>query len=678
MYIIAIVQARMGSTRLPNKVMRPISADIPMIEVLLSRLSQSKEINQILLATSNDLCNKPLVDHVSELGYNVFQGSEDDVLDRYYMAALQKNPDVVVRITGDCPLIDSDIVDAVIKIYKSSSADYVSNTNPPTYPDGLDVEVFSFSALKTAWKEAKTISDREHVTPFIYESGKFKVVNFTNSKNYSNERWTVDEIEDYEVVKSIFDHFYPKIDFSWLEVLRLKTTHPYIFFANQHLIRNEGVSMNTGQKLWKRAKKIIPGGNMSLSKRSEMFLPNQWPTYYSKSKGCEVWDLDDNKFIDMSIMGIGTNILGYGHPEVDEAVSRVIRDGNMSTFNCPEEVYLAEKLIELHPWADMVRFARAGGEINSIAVRIARSATGKDKIAICGYHGWHDWYLSTNLSNDKNLDGHLLPGLQPNGVPRGLIGTTLPFNYNNIEQLEQLIKDNHGEIAAIKMEVSRNEKPKDNYLQKVRELATENNIVLIFDECTSGFRETFGGLHKKYEVEPDIAVFAKALGNGYAISACIGRQEIMQSAQQTFISSTFWTERIGPTAALKTLEVMEREKSWEKITQTGKDVSSQWRALAEKYDLGINTWGLPALSGYAFNSINNLQYKTLITQEMLKKGYLASDSIYTCVEHTKEVVNSYFVALDPIFSIIKECENGKDVNSLLFGPVCHNGFERLN
>ena len=649
-----------------------------MIEVLLSRLSKSKEIDQIVLATSLDLRNKVLVDHVSQLGYDVFQGSEDDVLDRYYQAAVQKNPDAIVRITGDCPLLDSEVVDHVVQKYKASKADYVSNVSPPTYPDGLDVEVFSFSALKTAWKEAKSSSEREHVTLFIRESIKFKTENVTNTEDFSSERWTVDELEDYRVVKSIFEHFNPRIFFSWIEVLQLRRIRPDIFSENRHLIRNIGSNIGTGQKLWKRAKKIIPGGNMLLSKRPEMFLPENWPAYFSKSKGCKVWDLDGREYIDMSIMGIGTNILGYGHPEVDEAVIKTVKDGNMSTLNCPEEVYLAEKLIEMHPWADMVRLARAGGEINSIAIRIARASTGRDKIAICGYHGWHDWYLSTNINNNKNLDGHLLPGLKCDGVPRGLAGTTLPFDYNNIEQLEKIIKDNYNQVAAIKMEVSRNKGPKDDYLQKVRELATENNIILIFDECTSGFRETFGGLHKKYNVEPDIAIFAKALGNGYAISACIGRKKFMQAAQHTFISSTFWTERIGPTAALKTLEVMEREKSWEQITQIGSNISKRWLNLANKYELSINTWGLPALSGYTFNSPNALSYKALVTQEMLKKGYLATNSVYACTEHAQGVVDGYFSVLDPIFATLKDCEEGRDIDSLLEGPLCHNEFKRLN
>ena len=318
--------------------------------------------------------------------------------------------------------------------------------------------------------------------------------------------------------------------------------------------------MITGQKLWRRAKKIIPGGNMLLSKRPEMFIPNHWPTYFSKAKGCEVWDLDDNKYIDASLMGVGTNILGYGHPEVDEAVTRAISKGNMATLNCPDEVHLAEKLINLHPWADMVKFARTGGEANTISVRIARAASSKENIAFCGYHGWHDWYLSANLGKNKELDSHLLPGISPNGVPSKLNKTVFPFRYNDINALNNIICNNN--IGIIKMEVERSEKPKDDFLIKVRKLATRNNIVLIFDECTSGFRETYGGLHLKYNVNPDIAIFGKALGNGYPITAVIGREEIMEAAQSTFISSTFWSDRIGPAAANKTLEVMNEMKSW--------------------------------------------------------------------------------------------------------------------
>ncbi|MBT6008757.1 MAG: aminotransferase class III-fold pyridoxal phosphate-dependent enzyme, partial [Rhodobacterales bacterium] len=456
MKVVALVQARMGSTRLPEKVLRDIVGK-PMIELLLARLSQSSELDEIVVASSEDMQNDKLQLLVESLGYKCTRGSEKNVLNRFYESAKFMGADVIVRITGDCPLVDFILVDECIKGYKNSNVDYFSNTNPATYPDGLDIEVMSFESIKRANNEADSDFDREHVTPYIRNSESFSKSSMCYIEDLSSQRWSVDEPEDLDVVTNVFEHFSPDIFFDWKQVLELRKLQPILFAKNQHIRNNEGATMGTGQKLYKRAKRVIPGGSMLLSKRPEMFLPEKWPSYFSKSKGCKVWDLDGKEYIDMSIMGIGTNTLGYGHPEVDEAVMKTVRDGNMSTFNCPEEVYLAEKLVELHPWADMVRFARAGGEINSIAVRIARASTGRDKIAICGYHGWHDWYLSTNLNSDKNLDGHLLPGLKPNGVPRGLTGTTLPFNYNDIEQLEQLIKENNGKVAAIKMEVSRNE-----------------------------------------------------------------------------------------------------------------------------------------------------------------------------------------------------------------------------
>ena len=435
--------------------------------------------------------------------------------------------------------------------------------------------------------------------------------------------------------------------------------------------------MRKGQELYKKAKTLIPGGTMLLSKRPEMFLPENWPSYYSKAKGCEIWDLDGKKYIDMSIMGVGTNTLGYGHPEVDEAVMQTVKNGNMSTLNCPEEVELAEKLIEINPWADMVRFSRSGGEANSIAIRIARAASGKDTVAICGYHGWHDWYLSTNLNDGDGLGNHLLPGLDTAGVPKGLKGSTIPFMYNDYEELLHIVEKH--DIGVIKMEVQRNMPPTDNFLQKVRDLATAKGIVLIFDECTSGFRETFGGIYKKYYVEPDIAMYGITLGNGYGITAVVGRKEVMEAAQKTFISSTFWTERIGPTAALATLKVMEKEQSWDKITKTGKNIFSKWHDIASSTDIRIKTFGLPSLAKFSFESENALKYKTLIAQEMLKRGYLSTNILYSSICHTEDVLNPYYDNLHEVFKTISKCEKGLlNIDDLLEGPVCHGGFKRLN
>ena len=676
MNIIAIIQARVGSTRFPNKVMKEVAGK-PLIQHLLDRLSKSEFIDKIVLGTSTSPENDEMDQYVSSLGFDVFRGSENDVLDRYYQAAKQFQPDVVVRITGDCPLIDYQVTDKVIQYFLDNDFDYVSNIDPPTFPDGLDTEVFTFEALEKAWEKASQQHEREHVTPFIRESGLFKTGNVTNDVDLSAERWTVDEREDYELIKIIIEELGKNDEyFGTKDILAYKKANPELFEINKNINRDEGMSMNSGAKLWNRAKKVIPGGNMLLSKRAEMFLPEKWPAYYKKAKGCTIWDLDDNQYIDMSIMGIGTNILGYANDEVDEAVRKVIDTSNTSTFNCPEEVCLAEKLVELHPWAQMVRFARTGGEACSIAIRIARAASGKDKVAFCGYHGWHDWYLSANLSEDSNLDGHLLPGLEPNGVPRNLKDTAIPFTYNKIGELETAIQ-NH-DIGIIIMEVIRNYEPEDDFLEKVRDLATGNNIVLIFDEITSGFRQNVGGIHLTYGVNPDMAVFGKAVGNGYAISAVIGKKEVMEHAQSSFISSTFWTERIGSVAALKTIEIMERDNVPELITEYGHYINKSWEKLGANHGFNLDIGGLPSLTHFNFGSSNELIYKTLITQEMLKKGYLAANSVYVCKDHTKEIVDGYLVALDDVFLKIKQIDDGAVPDNYLEGPVCHSGFKRLN
>ena len=671
-----IIQARMGSSRLPNKVMKKING-YTLIELLLQRLSGSKFIEDIILAIPKNSANSKLSNHITSMGLKIYKGSENNVLRRYYQCAKKYNVENIIRITSDCPVSDIKIIEKLIKKFRLLDLDYISNTMPPSFPDGLDVEIFTYKALETAYMQAESTFDKEHVTSYIRNSPIFNKYNLKNNIDLSGLRLTVDEKEDFEVIKNIFNYFHPRINFSLKEILQLKKKKPSIFKANLKYVRDGGLKKSSEQKLWDRAKNIIPGGNMLLSKNPNLFLPEKWPTYYSKAKGCYVWGIDKKRYTDMSVMGVGTNILGYGNNEVDEAVKKVVKDGNLSTLNCPEEVHLAEKLVEMHPWSDMAKFARTGGEANAIAIRIARASAKNDKVAICGYHGWHDWYLSANLHDKKNLNEHLLKGLETKGVPKNLKNTVFPFKYNNINELKYIIKKHN--IGTIKMEVSRNEDPKNNFLKKIRKLADDNEIILIFDECTSGFRETFGGIHIKYKVNPDIAIFGKALGNGYAITAVIGRKRFMEKATSTFISSTFWTERIGSAAALKTLEVMERTKSWKTITKNGLVIRDRWNKLAKKYDLKILNYGLPALAGYAFESQNAQIYKTFITQEMLKKDFLALTAVFSCIDHKKEIMNQYFNYLDPIFAIIKECEEGRhQAQSILNTRVASSTFDRLN
>ena len=412
--------------------------------------------------------------------------------------------------------------------------------------------------------------------------------------------------------------------------------------------------MDKNKKTWKEAVKLIPNGNLFLSKNPNRFLKNHWPTYFTKSKGCEIWDLNKKKYYDLSLMGVGTNILGYANTRVDKEVKNVIKKGNLTTLNCPEEVLLAKKLVSLHPWSNMVRFAKTGGEANSIAVRIARSYTKKDIIIICGYHGWHDWYLAANLENKNKLDTHLFKDLKFNGVPKSLKGTVKTFEYNDYEKLKLLINKYKGRIAAVKMEVQREKKPKDNFLKKVRNITKKNKIVLIFDECTSGFRENLGGLHLKYKIYPDIVLYGKALGNGYPITAILGKKKIMNSSNNTFISSTFWTDRIGKVAALATLKEMERVKSWRIINKIGKSLKTEIKKVAEKNSIKLNFKGIDTLITFEIRSKHQKIFYDYITLKMLQRGFLARNTIYVSIAHKQKIINKYLKTLDLIFCEISK------------------------
>jgi glutamate-1-semialdehyde 2,1-aminomutase len=670
--VLAIIQARYNSTRFPGKVIQKID-NKTILEILIKRLSKSKYISKIIVACSKNPKDKTILDICKKLGVNYFTGSENDVLDRFYKAAKKYKGVNIVRITADCPLLDYQIVDDVISNFFLKKVDYASNIHPPTFPDGLDVEVFKFSALKEAYIKTGQSTEREHVTPFIINNKRFKKFNLKNYKDYSFLRLTLDEKEDFILIKKIINNFKNNLNFNFKNIVTLYENQKNFFLINNHLTRNEGYNLNTGQKMWKRAKNIIPGGTMLFSKNPDLFLPKFWPAYFEKTKGCNVWDLEGKKFLDLSLMGVGTNILGYSRKEVDDAVRKVIDKGNMSTLNSKEEILLAEKLVQMHPWSGKVRFTRTGGEAAAIAVRIARAATGKDKIAVCGYHGWHDWYLSANISNSENLNSHLMKNLPIQGVQKKLKNSAFVFEYNNFNKLKDIVS--HNNIGAVIMEVSRNETPKNNFLENVRKLTKNKNIVLIFDECTSGFRETFGGLHLKYKVNPDIATFGKALGNGYAINAVIGNESVMNYANKTFISSTFWTERIGSAAALKTLEIMNKIKSWRIITDIGADVKKKWLQLSKIHNIKLDITGLDAMPRFDFTNNNNLYYKTYISQEFLKKNFLATNSIYLCINHNKNLINRYFDILDSIFvKIKKSIDSNTGVEKLLDGSVCISGI----
>jgi glutamate-1-semialdehyde 2,1-aminomutase len=624
MRIIAILQARVSSQRLPGKVLKPILG-ISMLQHQIERISRACRIDQLVVATSTDISDNGIEDLCKNIQVPIFRGHLDDVLDRFYQAAMLYHPEHIVRLTGDCPLIDPEIIDQVIDYYLQGDYDFASNAIEPTFPDGLDVEVFRFRALVDAWKNAKMPFQREHVTSYIYNKPNcFKIGLYKNrEKNLSCLRWTVDEPQDFEFVTRVYEQLYPTNPaFSTVDILKLLDNNPQLNEINHQFKRNEGLqkSLEADQKILnskklnilkshamqERAKKRIPGLSQLLSKRPDLFSYGVWPGYFSKAKGAEVWDLDGNRYIDMSIGGIGANVLGYADPDVDGAVKAAIENGTSSSLNCPEEVELADLLCELHPWADKVRYARTGGESMAIAVRIARTFTGRDKVVFCGYHGWHDWYLAANVGTANALGEHLISGLEPAGVPKGLAGTAIPFQYNQLDKLEKILSAHRNQIAAIIMEPIRNEQPLPGFLEGVKELAGSFQSVLIMDEISSGFRMNTGGAHMQLNIEPDIAVFSKALGNGYPIAAIIGIADVMEAAQRTFISSTYWTERIGPTAAVATIRKHRHNNVGDHLMRIGKQVQAGWHRFSDKHNIPIHIEGIPPLSHFSFKDEKSL------------------------------------------------------------------------
>lgn len=437
------------------------------------------------------------------------------------------------------------------------------------------------------------------------------------------------------------------------------------------------------QTTYVRAKELIPGGTQLLSKRPEMFAPGLWPAYAREAHGCEVIDLDGRRFLDMTTSGIGSCLLGYADPDVNAAVGRRIAMGSMSSLNAAEEVELAELLVALHPWAQQARFARSGGEAMAIAVRLARAATRRDKIAFCGYHGWSDWYLAANLHPTDAVDGlqgHLLPGLDPAGVPLGLAGTALPFTYNDLDELQQHVARHGSEIAAVVMEPTRNAEPDSGFLEGVRELCDRSGAVLIFDEISSGWRMHLGGVHLKYGTSPDIAVFAKAIANGHPMAAVIGRRRLMDAAQTSFISSTYWTEAVGPTAALTTIRKYQTLDIASHTQCLGNRMRLAWHDLSRRFGVPVKISGHPALLQLSFDHADAAALGTLFTTRMLQRGFLAGSGFYPSFAHQEHHITDYVHAAEPVFAELADAIEQADVRQRLDDAgtqVRHCGFTRL-
>ena len=680
--IIAIVQARMSSSRLPGKVLADIRGK-PMLEHIVSRLRRSRLINDVIVATSSTKADDRIAETAIRNNFNVFRGDESDVLDRYYQAAKSANADVVVRITGDCPLIDSDVVDRVIAAFFVEECDYASNTLVCTYPDGLDTEVFSFSALETAWRDGRRIADREHVTPFIRTSRRFRLYNVESDLGRSTRhlRWTVDEPRDLEFIRAIYERLDGTEFFGWRQVLALLDAEPLVGNLNAGVIRNEGFyrslarepalsprkrSLEASQALVRRADRVIPGGTQTLSKGATQFVQGVAPAFIIRGQGSHVWDVDGNEYIDFP-MALGPVILGHRYPAVDEAVRQQMTQGTSFSLPHPLEIEVAEHLVEMVPCAEMVRFGKNGSDATAGAVRLARAYTGRDLIACCGYHGWQDWYIGTTTFN--------------RGVPKAVRQLTATFEYNNIESLNRILDRNRKRVAAVILEPVGVVEPEEMFLQQVRDLCSREGCLLIFDEVITGFRLARGGAQEYFGVIPDIACLGKAMANGYPLSAIVGRREIMKHFEQTFFSFTFGGETLSLAASLATLKEIAKTEVIAYNWEQGGKIKDGLNILAREFGLEnfVRCVGLPPRTLVSFfdeSGRESLLIKSLFQQECFKRGVLFSGGQNICFSHSDEDVEYtlrvYRAALEIIGGAIRQ----SNVEKMLEGEPIQPVFRR--
>jgi len=675
--IVAIIQARMGSTRLPGKALMEI-CDKPLLWHIVRRVSYSKYISKMIIATSTNTKDDKIEKFANEYELNLFRGSEDDCLNRYYQTAKRYNADVVVRITADCPLICPEVIDKVISEYLKGDYDYVTNTLLYTYPDGCDVEVFSFKALEKAWQEAKDPIDREHVTPNLRNSGKFKIKNVVNENpvNPAEYKWSVDRIEDLEFVKEVYQHLYKEDKaFSYKEIMNLLKRHPEIRKINSKAIMNEGyyrsflkapkvkpkkIKISRSLKIKKKAKKLIPDCSQTFSKGPTQFIQGITPVFLEKGKGSHIWDVDENEYIDYA-MALGPIILGHNYPSVANAVKEILKKG--TTFTLPHrlEGELAEILCEIIPCAEMVRFGKNGSDATSGAVRVTRAYTGRDKIACCGYHGWQDWYIATTTRNK--------------GIPEDVKKLTLSFEYNKIGTLEKIFEENRKQIACVIMEPVGMEEPKDNFLQKVKEMTHKNGAVLIFDEVITGFRFSLGGAQEYFGVIPDLACFGKAMANGYPLSAIVGKKEIMKLFEEVFYSFTFGGEIVSITASIVTIKELKEKNVIKYIWEEGRKIKDGYNVLARAVGLEKHTQciGYPPRTTITFKNQKgkeDLLLKSLFQQECIKRGILFTGAHNICFSHTNKDIDYTLRVYCTVLEIIKEAIRKNKVKKLLKGePV---------
>ena len=681
--IVAIIQARMGSTRLPGKVLADIAGK-PMLARIVSRVEQATLIQKVVVAISDATEDGRVAEFCERQKIAVFRGSEQNVLDRFYHAAKSQQADIVVRITADCPLIDPEVIDRVISAYLRGECDYASNTLVYTYPDGLDTEVFSFAALEISWRDARRAADREHVTPFLRTSRRFRLRNVESELGRSTRhlRWTVDQPCDLEFVSSVYAYFGPAKKFGWRDVLGLLDAQPALGQLNAGQVRNEGYyhalaqepamparkrNLTRSQELKRWANALIPGASQTLSKGPSQYVQGVAPTFLVRGQGCYVWDADGNQYIDYP-MALGPIILGHAYPAVDEAVKRQINDGVVFSLPHPLEIEVAERLVTMVPCAEMVRFAKNGSDATAGAVRLARAYTGKDRIACCGYHGWQDWYIGSTTFNS--------------GVPLAVQQLTQTFEYNKIETLKRIFAEHPNQIAAVILEPVGVVEPQQGFLEEIREICQREGALLIFDEVITGFRLARGGAQEHFGVIPDLACLGKAMANGYPLSAIVGSREIMKHFDEAFFSFTFGGEALSLAAAQATMKEIGEKEVIPQLWEQGHKLQDGLNVLAREFGLEryVRCIGMAPRTIVTFTDQSgreSLQIKSLFQQECLKRGVLSSGGHNLCFSHRPDDIEYTLRVYRAAMEIVGDAVRRESVSERLEGEPVQPVFRRV-
>ncbi len=677
---LALIQARMGSSRFPGKVLADLCGHA-MLWHVVSRVRRAKTIDQVVVATTDCAADDPVVRFCEQAGIAYFRGSEQDVLDRFYRAAQFHHAEVVVRITSDCPLIDPPVIDKVVRRFMQGDCDYASNVLRYTYPDGLDVEVFSFAALEQAWREAVKPSEREHVTPYL-RTGKFKTVNVESEVPVPPDeyRWTVDHPEDLAFVRKVYEAFGEKGDFGFRDIYDLLKARPDLATIQVEAISNEGYYKSLYQqakagaapkrplaqsKAWlERAKKVIPGCSQTFSKGYTQYVQGVAPIFLQRGKGCRVWDVDGNEYIDY-VQGLLPNILGYANDEVNAAVTAQVAEGHSFSLPHPLEVQLAERLTRLIPGAEMVRFGKNGSDATSGAVRAARAFTGRDHVACCGYHGWQDWYIGSTTRNA--------------GVPQAVRDLTHPFPYNDLASLEKLLESHPGQFAAVIMEPFNFVDPTPGFLEGVKALAHRHGALLIFDEICVGFHFGLGGAQKLFGVTPDLGCFGKAMGNGFPISCVVGRADVMRTFDEIFFSFTFAGEVGAMAAAMKVLDILEQTDALARIESNGRILQDAVQSLAKEAGLSqrVRTLGRPQWTLLKFTDEKGADsplLKNLFQQELVKRGVLLLATHNLTAAHDGDAIHQTLEVYAEVLKTLAHWIEDPEPSRFLEGPLAQPVF----